>query len=206
MKMFVGCYNKSVILTYLGVASAVFGMVQAVSGNMKLAMICMIISGVSDIFDGTVARMCKRTDLEKEFGVQIDSLADMVNFSVYPVILGLGLGQLNWYNTLIYIFYVLAAVCRLAYFNIVTAVNTDPAEAGIYHGLPVTASALIFTAMWIIGTLCGGTAINVIFPVAMLVTAFCFILNVRLHKPHGIWYAVLGALALAVLIGVIAVG
>lgn len=206
MKMFVGCYNKSVILTYLGVAAAVTGMVQAVGGNMKAAMLCMIISGVCDIFDGTVARKCKRTDLEKEFGVQIDSLADMVNFSVYPVILGLGLGQMRWFNTLIYVFYVLAAVCRLAYFNIVTAVNTDPSEKGIYHGLPVTASALVFTAMWIIGTVCGGSVISVLFPASMFLTAFCFILNVRLRKPHGMWYAVLGAMAVAVFIGVLAVG
>lgn len=201
MKLFIGYYNKSVILTYLGVAAAVSGMVLSIGGNIRIAMLCMIISGVCDIFDGTVARLCKRTDAEKEFGIQIDSLADMVDFAVYPIILGIGLKQMKWFNVIVYIVYVLAAITRLAYFNMVTATNTNPEEHGIYYGLPVTASALIFVAAWIAGSLCGGSAINIIFPVSMLVTSVLFVLNVRLHKPHGIWYVVLGILALSAFIG-----
>ena len=41
----IGFYNASVILTYLGVVSAVFGMSQAFNGNFKIAILCLMISG-----------------------------------------------------------------------------------------------------------------------------------------------------------------
>ena len=45
----IGFYNVSVILTYLGVVSAVFGMSQAFNGNFKIAILCLMISGLTDI-------------------------------------------------------------------------------------------------------------------------------------------------------------
>ena len=48
----IGFYNASVILTYLGVVSAVFGMSQAFNGNFKIAILCLMISGLTDMYDG----------------------------------------------------------------------------------------------------------------------------------------------------------
>lgn len=56
----IGFYNASVILTYLGVVSAVFGMSQAFNGNFKIAILCLMISGLTDMYDGTIAKMIKR--------------------------------------------------------------------------------------------------------------------------------------------------
>ena len=67
--MFLGYYNKSVILTYIGAAAAVLGMALALSGKMKYAVLCLIVCGVADLFDGMIARRCKRTEEEKEFGI-----------------------------------------------------------------------------------------------------------------------------------------
>ena len=67
--MLIGCYNKSVILTYLGVITSLFGMLA--TKNINIQMICLVIAGICDMFDGTIARMCKRTNTEKKFGVQI---------------------------------------------------------------------------------------------------------------------------------------
>ena len=83
------------------------------------AFICLIMCGICDTFDGMVARSKKnRTDEEKRFGIQIDSLCDLVAFGVFPAILGynVGLSSIGWLA--IEIFYVLAAVIRLAYFNV----------------------------------------------------------------------------------------
>ena len=55
----IGFYNASVILTYLGVVSAVFGMSQAFNGNFKIAILCLMISGLTDMYDGTIAKMIK---------------------------------------------------------------------------------------------------------------------------------------------------
>ena len=51
----IGFYNASVILTYLGVVSAVFGMSQAFNGNFKIAILCLMISGLTDMYDGMIA-------------------------------------------------------------------------------------------------------------------------------------------------------
>ena len=116
--MFIGKYNKSLIITYVGVAFALVGMNLALSNNLKLCMICMVIAGICDLFDGKVARMCKRTEEEKLFGIQIDSLADMVGFDVFPVIIGYSMGLNAWYNIIGYVLLVLAGITRLGFFNI----------------------------------------------------------------------------------------
>ena len=86
----IGFYNASVILTYLGVVSAVFGMSQAFDGNFKIAILCLMISGLTDMYDGTIAKMIKRSEDAKKFGIEIDSLCDLVCFGVYPVVIDIG--------------------------------------------------------------------------------------------------------------------
>ena len=98
----IGFYNASVILTYLGVVSAVFGMSQAFNGNFKIAILCLMISGLTDMYDGTIAKMIKRSEDAKKFGIEIDSLCDLVCFGVYPVVIGYCLGMDQWYARIIY--------------------------------------------------------------------------------------------------------
>ena len=72
----IGFYNYTVILTYMAVMSAVLGITQIMEGNLPMAIILLMISGGCDMFDGKVARTKKdRTDREKIFGIQIDSLS-----------------------------------------------------------------------------------------------------------------------------------
>ena len=144
--MFIGVYNLSVVLTYLGLCFSVIGMVLAFLGYVPAAVMCLILSGVCDLFDGTVARACKRTEREKKFGIQIDSLADTVSFGVFPVVLGICMGFTSRMNIIIYIIYVLAAVIRLAYFNVLAEEKKllpKKAQEACYYGLPVTSIAII---------------------------------------------------------------
>ena len=79
----IGFYNYSVILTYISLLSSVFGMTQAIHGRFKAAVFCLALSGLCDMFDGKIARSMKnRTEDEKSFGIQIDSLCDVVCFGV----------------------------------------------------------------------------------------------------------------------------
>ena len=55
----IGYYNYSVILTYVGLGSAVLGMVQAMEGNLRIAILCLMVCGFCDMFDGAIARTCK---------------------------------------------------------------------------------------------------------------------------------------------------
>lgn len=201
MKLFLGYYNKSVILTYIGAAAAISGMALSFIGEMKYAMLCLIVCGVSDLFDGMIARRCKRSDAEKEFGIQIDSLTDMVSFAVFPVVLSVAMGNTEWYHTLIYIIYVLAAITRLGFFNVSTSTET---VTKFYTGLPVTFASLIVVSAYIIGSIFSIT--QIILPVCLFVTALLFVLKIKIAKPRGIAYLLLGLLAIGLAVATVFIG
>ena len=83
----VGYYNRSVYLTYLGLASSVLGMTLAVKGRVEAALSCLLFSGLCDMFDGTVAQHTPRSEAEKKFGIQIDSLCDVICFCAFPALM-----------------------------------------------------------------------------------------------------------------------
>ena len=198
----IGFYNASVILTYLGVVSAVFGMSQAFNGNFKIAILCLMISGLTDMYDGTIAKMIKRSEDAKKFGIEIDSLCDLVCFGVYPVVIGYCLGMDQWYARIIYMCYVLGGVIRLAYFNVTEEqrqVITDVLAKYrpiIEDRLPITSVALIIPIVY---------QLRRFFPeefpyiyVAMLaVIAFLFVFDFKVFKPDKkcmLAFVVIGAL------------
>ena len=82
-KIFLGVYHPSVLLTYLGLSLSLYGIFYGRS--LAFSLILLLLAGLCDTFDGMVANSFQRNDLEKAFGVQIDSLADMVSFGVFPV-------------------------------------------------------------------------------------------------------------------------
>ena len=88
MISFIGYYNYTVILTYISLFCSIAGMLFTVNGWYKMAVLCLALSGLCDMFDGKIARRkTDRTDDEKCFGIQIDSLCDMVCFGAFPILL-----------------------------------------------------------------------------------------------------------------------
>lgn len=78
----IGFYDYTVVATYISLISSVLGMFCAINGKMALAVSCLAFSGLCDMFDGKIARTKKdRTDDEKAFGIQIDSLCSIGFFS-----------------------------------------------------------------------------------------------------------------------------
>ena len=181
--MFIGYYKKSVILTYLGILSATIGMYFALNFNPSFAIIFLLISGVCDAFDGRVARACKRTNDEKLFGIELDSLADMVSFIFLPINIFYGLGFSMWYHIIIYALYTLAGVIRLAYFN-VKAEETD-GPVSYYSGLPVTSVSFIFPLVYLLSLVTSKQEFNIIYTLTMLFISLLFILNFKLKKPDS---------------------
>ena len=83
----IGFYNYTVILTYVSLISSLLGIKFAFEGNAFAAMACLAASGICDMFDGVVARSKKnRTNDEKNFGIQLDSLCDVICFGAFPAI------------------------------------------------------------------------------------------------------------------------
>ena len=84
----IGFYDYTVILTYVSAVSAVLGIVCASKGSFTAAVVCLMVAGICDGFDGTVAKTKKnRTEDEKAFGIQLDSLCDVISYGVFPAFL-----------------------------------------------------------------------------------------------------------------------
>lgn len=85
----IGYYNyRIVILTYMSLLSALLGTHYAFQHNYVIALFCLMLCGFFDSFDGIVARTkTDRTSEEKKFGIQIDSLVDLVSFGVFPALI-----------------------------------------------------------------------------------------------------------------------
>lgn len=127
----IGIYNYTVVLTYMSLCSSVFGMTQAIHGHFKIAIFCLALSGLCDMFDGKVARSKKdRTDDEKAFGIQIDSLCDVVCFGIFPAMICYLLGVRGPIGLLLIAFYCINSVIRLAYFNVMEAKQALVTESG----------------------------------------------------------------------------
>ena len=189
----IGFYSYTVILTYLSLVFAMVGIHLSVIGLYQWSFICLMMCGICDTFDGMVARSKKnRTEEEKKFGIQIDSLCDLISFGVFPAILGynLGLSSVGWLA--IEILYVLAAVIRLAYFNVTeeTRQQQTTEKRKYYQGLPVTTSAFILRLDYLYGTL-------------MLITGILFVVDFKVPKLKGKGIIALGVLVVIELVQIL---
>lgn len=199
----IGFYDYTVWLTYLSLISAVTGIfvAQAGTGHPYIAAIFLLFSGLCDAFDGIVARSKKnRTPQQKKYGIQIDSLTDLVAFGVLPACIGAAL-----YRSMllaepqpeqaavlavpyavyvaVFVIYCLAAMIRLAFFNVTAEDSCDEGKAlKVYIGLPVTSAALVFPAFLLLRHLMGRD-IAVFFYCVMLLMAGLFVSRFSLKKP-----------------------
>ena len=199
----IGFYNYTVILTYLGAAAAVCGIFFSASGYPLWGVICLLFAGLTDMFDGKVASTMKRTDDEKAFGIQIDSLCDLISFGVLPLAIGYGIGLSGFVFYLSCAMYLLCAIIRLAYFNVDEA-RRQKEETGrrkIYYGLPVTSAAIIFPAIFGMEGLMENI-MPIIYQIMLFVCAAAFILKFKIAKPNkkGIPLLVIAGIAILVLV------
>lgn len=182
-----GVYDYTVILTYMSLLSAVFGMLQAVKGNFGIAVMCVAVSGICDAFDGAVARTKKdRTEDEKGFGIQLDSLVDVISFGFVPAFLCYFMGVNGVVGTSLVFLYILCALIRLAFFNVLEAKRqkTQTGSNKVYRGLPVTSIAIIFPIVYLLRFVLSADAFLALLHVMLSVVAFLFVLDFRVQKPN----------------------
>lgn len=183
MKRMVGFYNYTVILTYIGVVSAVLGIGLSMYGHTSMAVVCLMVSGFCDLFDGTVARTRKRTVHEQKFGIQIDSLADLICFGVLPAAIGFSIGLTKWFETVALIVFVLAALIRLAYYNVTEEELEfcENAKRVYYDGLPVTTVAILIPMIYTLRPVMK-SGFLLLYALCLLFTAAAFLFKVKVRK------------------------
>lgn len=177
-----GYYGAATWLTYMNAVFGMIGIYFALTGNLFSALICLILSGICDMFDGTVAKRFDRTDQEKCYGIQIDSMADLVSFGGLPAIIGLTLGAGRGFSIAITILYYLAALIRLSYFNVTEMefLNSGKSRA-FYEGLPVTSVAVILPVFYFL-CLYFKLDFRPVYHLLLGLIAFLFVSRIRIYK------------------------
>ena len=186
----IGYYSYTVILTYMSLISSMLGMFFALGigdcgFHPEYAIICLMVSGLCDMFDGKVARTKKnRTENEKKFGIQIDSLCDAVCFGVLPSVIGYSIGMSDWIDIPVLIMFPLCAVIRLAYFNVAEEDRQKQTEEvrKVYEGLPVTSVALILPLLYSFHKDIG-KCFPTVYGCALFIIALAFITRFKVKKP-----------------------
>lgn len=198
--MFIGKWNKSVILTYIGLIVSIFGIFMSFNNEIgsNIPMVCLIIAGICDLFDGSIARKCKRTEEENQFGIELDSLVDTVSFIVLPIVIFIRVEPIKLYNIIIITVFAICGIARLAYFNITTENNNKPVK--YYKGLPVTFSAVILPIIYLLKYVMTFEIFNIVYAFFMGVIAILNILNIKIIKPKGIAYIIFPILAIIMVI------
>ncbi|MBS4210300.1 CDP-diacylglycerol--serine O-phosphatidyltransferase [Bacillus sp. FJAT-50079] len=116
-----------------GVLSITFNM----SGFLQVASILIFLSATLDLLDGRIARKLK---VNSEFGVEIDSLADIVSFGVAPALLFHSIAPPSLLTSLAFFLFPTMGALRLAKFSVKPTI-------GYFQGLPIPAAGLPLAGM-----------------------------------------------------------
>ena len=181
-----GIYLLPNLLTTGAMFAGFYAIVAAIGGQYIDAVIAIFVAGLFDGLDGRVARL---TNTQSEFGVQYDSLSDLVSFGVAPALVlyvwslitlknyGPAWGKVGWAAAFIY------AACgalRLARFNTQVGV----ADKRYFQGLAIPAAAgLVMSFVWTVQDL-GWTGENVQFitPILAIVAGLLMVSRFRYYS------------------------
>jgi CDP-diacylglycerol--serine O-phosphatidyltransferase len=184
--MILGAYNLACALTLLGLAAAVGAFVLSAAGVIELALVCLMLAGLADLFDGVVARRLQQSDYEKEFGVQLDTVVDVVAFVVTPFVIALHAGLQSLPAVGVMLVFVVSGAIRLAHFNTLSAQGTGVSTH--HRGVPVTYTALVFPILFIARDLVSPSLFQLLLGATFLIFAVLFVLDVPVRKPRGVFY------------------
>lgn len=182
-KYIIGFFRKCDLLTMTGTTIAFLGMFSAFKAHFQIAALCLLLCGVCDAFDGTLARKYKYSKSEQEYGVQLDSLSDVICFGLLPAIITILISNNSILSVIICIYYMLCGVIRLAYFNMLH--TTKAAKKGEYIGLPITSIAIVYPLVLILLRYINPNLLSVVLPIILLCMGTLFIGKFKLKKPNA---------------------
>jgi CDP-diacylglycerol--serine O-phosphatidyltransferase len=177
------------ICSLTGLLCALLGVYYAILQNFQAAVIGMIWAVLFDWADGIIARNTKgRTDKQKEFGGQLDSLIDIVSFGVCPAIFLLSYADFSpWFLPGAVVIVGVAAI-RLSYFNVFGLI-----DGSTYRGLALDNNVIIFAFVFLFeGLLDPGIFSGVMYALFLVMAAFN-LAPIRTPKLAGKWFYILMA-------------
>ena len=171
------------ICSLLGLLSAMVGIYFAIKGNFPASIICVLWAVLFDWYDGIIARKMKgRTKEQGVFGVQLDSMIDIVSFGILPAVLLLSYGNYSaWFMPGAFII-VAAIAIRLSYFNIYGLIDSKT-----YMGLAVDNNVLILAFVFLFESFFSHTVFSIILYTLLMVLSVLNLASIRTHKFGEKW-------------------
>ena len=171
-------------VTLLGLSSGLLAIYFSLVQNYPAAMIALLWAVLMDWFDGLVARrMPGRSDSQRQFGSQLDSLVDLVVSATGPAILLLSVGQFSPWFFPGALAIITAGVLRLAYYG-VFGLDRD----GTHAGLTIDNTPLAVAAVFLLYTFISPSIFAAVLYATILVMAFLHVAPFRMAKLGGRWY------------------
>jgi CDP-diacylglycerol--serine O-phosphatidyltransferase len=166
-----GVYLLPNLFTTGSLFAGFYSIVATINGDFLVAAWFVLISSIFDVLDGKVARL---TGTTSRFGVEYDSLADLVAFGVAPGLLMYSwalrpFGKLGWLAAFLY---VVCGALRLARFNV--QINT--VESRRFLGLPIPAAASVAATTVLLFYELGGTGTIRMVSVLVLIYLLAFLM------------------------------
>lgn len=207
-KHFIGYWHYGVILTYISLLSGFASIICCALGYSLWGVFCLLLSGLCDAFDGAVASTRKnRSEADKVFGSQIDSLSDFVSFGVAPAMIGWSMGMKQWYFVVLLAVFVLNALVRLAYYNTdeyIKVKNNVTEKRHYYEGLPVTIISIDLPIIFMIARIFQKSyplVCSLILSISFLAHAFLSVFRFKMPKMGVKKLIVFSVLLVAVVAG-----
>ena len=201
-----GVYLLPNLLTSAGLFCGIFSISQTIAGFYFTAALALIAAQFFDGIDGRIARI---TNTTSRFGVEYDSLCDLVSFGVAPGVLIYQWGLLPWgvWGWLATALFVCCAALRLARFN----VSAGATSGEFFTGLPVPIASAFLAGLVLIANYFGQSglvakhvpvlAITYTLSVLMVSTIpYPSFKNINLHTRQPLWALITGIVVLQLLV------
>ncbi len=162
------------LLTAASIFSAILSMTHAISAEFEKASWLIFLSLIFDGLDGRVARL---TNSCSKFGVEFDSLADVVAFGVAPALLIYQFSghEFGRFGIVVSALYVVFGAIRLARFNVMSSAS----EPSVFIGVPIPTAAVFLALLVLLFNKYSSLQSGVFLMVAAIVVALLMVSNIR---------------------------
>jgi CDP-diacylglycerol--serine O-phosphatidyltransferase len=185
------------LLTTAALFSGFYAIIAGMNGDFVNAAVAIYVAGIFDGLDGRVARL---TNTSSAFGVQYDSLSDMVSFGLAPalVMFSWGLEPIGKYGWAVAFAFAACTALRLARFN----TQVDTADKRYFTGLASPAAAGLVAAMvWLGSSIEVSVQLSVFVGLVTLLAALLMVSNIRYYSFKGLDFR--GRVPFAVILAVV---
>jgi CDP-diacylglycerol---serine O-phosphatidyltransferase len=175
------------IVSLIGLFFSTLGIYCVLTNYFRLAMICVLWSIFFDWTDGVVARKnCNRTQEQKRFGKELDSLIDIISFGVFPALFLLSYVKYNVYFIPLAFLVLATAAIRLSFFNIFGLSDSEH-----YIGLALDNNLLLLALIFVFEMIVPAFVTTISLCGILIILMILNLSSLKVKKLSGKWYYVL---------------